>query len=142
MPYKDPEKQKQAKRAWVQKNRARTQEYHRRYRKEHPEVYTEAKISYRRKKLGEIQQWFAEFSKTMKCSQCPENRVPCLDFHHKDPATKYKAVSELMRGHHPLSVLLSEVDKCIILCANCHRMHHYNERNKSKADVTDKSDVN
>ena len=44
-----------------------------------------------------------------------------FDFHHLDPATKISEVSLLT---HDLEIAKQEADKCIMLCANCHRMVH------------------
>jgi len=64
--------------------------------------------------------------------------VPCLDcarrfptyameFDHRDPATKRKAVTRLI-GRTSTERLLEEVAKCDIVCANCHRMRTYRRR--------------
>lgn len=54
------------------------------------------------------------------CMNCPEHDPICLDFHHRDEKTKINTVSKikLMRG---LQVILDEIEKCDILCSNCHR---------------------
>lgn len=58
-----------------------------------------------------------------KCKVCGENRLPCLDFHHPNK-DKEKEVSLLLKNENR-SKILKEVNKCIILCANCHRIEHY-----------------
>jgi len=59
-----------------------------------------------------------------RCSTCGESRLPCLEFHHKDPGSKTGDVTLMIR--HPKKYnteqLKAEVDKCILLCANCHRI--------------------
>lgn len=47
-----------------------------------------------------------------------------FDFHHIDPTTKEKDPGLMMT--HSDEVLFKELDKCILLCANCHRIRHYN----------------
>lgn len=56
-----------------------------------------------------------------KCAICGYNKIPaCLEFHHIDPKTK--AYSIAAGGNcHDLELDLAEVQKCILLCANCHR---------------------
>lgn len=65
-----------------------------------------------------------------KCVVCGYNTcIWALDCHHKDPETKSFSVSK----YHSRSWdnLKPELDKCILLCANCHRELHYNnEMNK------------
>ena len=47
------------------------------------------------------------------------------DFHHLDPSIKEARVSELSGSSFKKAKL--EVDKCILVCANCHRLIHANE---------------
>ena len=56
-----------------------------------------------------------------KCQKCGyDNYRGALEFHHMDPSQKdptgLKAFS--------LKRLFAEVDKCMLLCANCHRETH------------------
>lgn len=54
---------------------------------------------------------------------CGETDVACLDLHHLDPSQKEGAVSELAYTWG-WERLLTEMEKCIVLCSNCHRKHH------------------
>lgn len=56
------------------------------------------------------------------CTECPEMDPACLEFHHRVPANKSGTVSNMMAG--PTNALLVELDKCDVLCANCHAKHH------------------
>lgn len=58
------------------------------------------------------------------CSFCKENNPICLDFHHLNPDKKIKAVSTIAR-HKSLSKMIIEINKCIVVCANCHRKIHF-----------------
>lgn len=69
--------------------------------------------------------WMAEYKKTCKCKFCNETRPQALDFHHRDPATKKAKVSALVKESYSLAVIKAEIEKCEILCANCHRVLHY-----------------
>lgn len=61
------------------------------------------------------------------CSQCKNEYHPAIfEFHHKDPSSKVKDPSKLLNGS--LSNLVKELEKCILVCANCHRLIH-NEEN-------------
>jgi hypothetical protein len=61
----------------------------------------------------------------MECNRCHfkpvnENEYCVLDFHHIDKKTKsFNISSGLMRQ---LPALVDEVNKCELLCANCHRI--------------------
>lgn len=50
-----------------------------------------------------------------------------FDFHHLDPKEKDIDPGLLMGASD--EVLFKELDKCILLCSNCHRELHYEETN-------------
>lgn len=53
------------------------------------------------------------------CLICGESLPRCLDFHHLDRGEKSFTVSK--RTIVSLPRLVSEIWKCVVLCANCHR---------------------
>lgn len=68
-----------------------------------------------------------------KCEICGYNKcISALDFHHIDPSEKDFTIS----NSKVLSFekCKSEVDKCILVCANCHREIHYNEVLKKRKE--------
>lgn len=69
-------------------------------------------------------EWFNDYKKTLKCSRCPEKHPSCLEFHHLDPKQKDLNVSNMIRKFNKEDVL-KEIEKCIVLCSNCHRKEHY-----------------
>ena len=66
-----------------------------------------------------------------KCEKCGYNKCEAaLEFHHKDPKEKDFQVShKALNYNEGIEKLYREADKCILLCANCHREIH-NELNK------------
>jgi hypothetical protein len=69
-------------------------------------------------------EWFEkEFASILICSKCGEKDRVCLDFHHLDPTSKDYNVSWLLR-YGSKKKIIAEVQKCIVLCANCHRKLH------------------
>lgn len=57
-----------------------------------------------------------------KCQVCGYNRcLWALDFHHLDPASKSFNISG---GTKSFESLREELDKCILVCSNCHREIH------------------
>lgn len=61
---------------------------------------------------------------TLKCSNCGDPRWYILDHHHVNPDDKYLGINS-MRGFYPLTTIMKEIEKCIVLCANCHREVEY-----------------
>ena len=64
-----------------------------------------------------------------KCEKCGDERPYVLDFHHRDKADKDFTIGKLKKGSS--EVLKSEIDKCVVLCSNCHREFHYLERKEN-----------
>jgi hypothetical protein len=58
-----------------------------------------------------------------RCVQCGYDRcIKAMTFHHRDPATKEFTVSQMLDRAWP--VLKAELDKCDLLCFNCHMEEH------------------
>ena len=75
---------------------------------------------------------YKEYKKTLKCSKCNESRPWCLAFHHTDPTKKDMTVSNIVT-YNSRKKLQEEIDKCIVLCHNCHADLHYRERHVGEA---------
>ena len=57
------------------------------------------------------------------CLDCKKSYPPAVyDFHHM--GNKKDCVGTMIRDNLKLETILEEVDKCILLCANCHRVRH------------------
>ncbi len=74
-----------------------------------------------------------------KCSQCNKNlknRPWIAVFHHSNPAQKEWAPSELM-NQKDWTVVANELDKCELICKNCHGILHMNieKYNSLKEDI-------
>lgn len=98
------------------------------YRKEHYEQNKQKYISKARVYNKSVADWFDEYKKTLKCEKCEESRWWVLDFHHLDPNEKEHSISVLKYGGSKPK-LLKEIEKCMVLCSNCHRDLHHQERN-------------
>jgi predicted HNH restriction endonuclease len=58
-----------------------------------------------------------------KCTDCGGEFHPAVyDFHHTDPNTKEGHIKDFIKLG--LKGARSELDKCVLLCANCHRTRH------------------
>jgi len=59
------------------------------------------------------------------CELCGYNKnLASLEFHHKDPSIKDFQLDLRKLSNSKMVDLLSEVEKCQLLCANCHRETH------------------
>ena len=58
-----------------------------------------------------------------KCERCGYNKcIEALEFHHMDPSQKDFTISGKSKA---FEYLKEEVDKCIMVCSNCHKEIHY-----------------
>lgn len=58
-----------------------------------------------------------------KCKKCGEKRIPTLDFHHI--SDKSFNISDGIKNGYSLNKIQKEIEKCEILCSNCHRMETF-----------------
>lgn len=72
----------------------------------------------------EIKTFFRELKKTLSCEICSESTPICLDFHHNDSSEKDFNVSQASFNGLSRDTIRKEIDKCTVLCANCHRKRH------------------
>lgn len=111
MPYSDKDKRKaynkQYGSGWYQRNREKTLERTRRRKKKEREK-------------------FKEFKAGLACFFCGFQHPAVIDFHHPEKSGEAK-VSELV-GKGSFKKAYEQAAKCIPLCANCHRIYHWMER--------------
>ena len=90
--------------------------YRKQRRLELPEIHR-AQALRRQKKNGD---WL--LSKKTPCIICGESEPMCIDFHHIDPSEKDFTIGQ--KRNIDKNILQKEIDKCVCLCANCHRKIH------------------
>ena len=81
-----------------------------------------------------------EFKLSNPCTSCGESNPIVLEFDHIDPKTKRNDISTMAAHGYSIATLEKEIEKCIILCANCHRQktakqqnwHSYKQKKRSK----------
>ena len=58
-----------------------------------------------------------------KCQRCGwEGALPAYEFHHLDPNSKVFAIGNV--ANRKWELIKQELDKCELLCSNCHRIEH------------------
>jgi hypothetical protein len=81
------------------------------------------------KKLSKTK--WAEYKATLACVKCGQNHPATLDFHHVIRLPTNRKIYELAASG-AWKIMVEELKKCIVLCANCHRIHHHEERETEK----------
>jgi L-lysine 2,3-aminomutase len=109
LPFKDPAKRKA---------------YHRAYSKKHYAENKEHYIEKSRKHKQATRDWIRSLKEGRICSQCGEDDPIVLDFHHPNPNEKGGTVANIAHRWSRKRIL-QEIEKCDVMCANCHRRHHF-----------------
>lgn len=96
--------------------------YHKQHYINNKKIYLNKSYAYRKQKATE----FRRFKSTQSCKYCGENFWACLDFHHRNRKTKKFKINDICRGEVSDKILKKELEKCDVVCANCHRKLHNN----------------
>jgi len=84
-------------------------------------------------KKGKLRQWYRELKENAECTECGFKHPAAIEFHHKDPMDKKFAISTMVQNGMDISLIKEELKKCIPLCANHHRIIHYDECSRTQA---------
>jgi hypothetical protein len=119
---KNPEKKKEYASRWYQKNREKVKEDSaRNYEK------NKAKRMRRSTELKQENKLKIIAHMGGKCRDCKGTFLPGVyDLHHIDPKTKDKDMHSITS--FGWERMLVEAEKCVLLCANCHRTRHIKEK--------------
>lgn len=102
-------------------------EYHKKwYAKNREKVIAQVNVLKARKR----KEW-QEFKATLACSKCGQAHPAIIDFHHIDRSHPKHSVN-LLISHGRWAKALEEIKKCVVLCANCHRIVHWDEKQAAK----------
>lgn len=115
-----------------EERRRKRREYAKRWRLANLDHYRASARQNNMKRYHEKMAIIRKHKRKQGCKRCPENDPVCLDFHHRDPATKSFAVSKGY-AHYSIERLFLEIAKCDLLCANCHRKLEARKRKRARA---------
>jgi hypothetical protein len=93
----------------------------------------EKHIALVRSREKKIKAWLREYKEFLGCELCGETHPACLEFHHVNPHEKKFSVSRV-NVYLSVRLLRREIAKCRLLCANCHRKEHWDERHPKTTD--------
>jgi hypothetical protein len=115
MPHKDPEAAKAWRREWW---------------KTAGKARTDQNAAARRRK-EEINEFLRAHKLSVGCADCGyRSHHAALEFHHEgdDKEINLSFAKSLDQARR-------EMQKCAVLCSNCHRIRHWNERHPCKPDI-------
>lgn len=79
---------------------------------------------------------YQEKVKIGKCQRCGyDKHVGTLHFHHRNPDNKLFGLSNCISCHKSWEKIKEEIDKCELICPNCHAIEHYIEKTKPKKEL-------
>jgi len=106
---------------WKEENIDKMREYRRTWYKKNKK-HAMSKIKERKSKL---RLWIKEYKAILKCERCGQNHPATIQFHHLDPSKKDFNISVAVKNSFSIEKIQEEINKCIVLCANCHCIEHY-----------------
>jgi hypothetical protein len=105
-------------------NREKRLEYMRKWNKRNYSINKESEIRRIKKRQRELVKWLQEYKRNFSCEYCGETEPICLDFHHIVKSSKDAHVGDVSQKGWGKARILNEIEKCIVLCSNCHRKLH------------------
>src|ERR1051326_8908190 len=116
MPYKDKEK---------------AAAYQKEYQRQNKDKLLERRWKKRRERELAIRDWFSKYKSELYCIECGERHPACLQFHHRDREEKSFTISDAVLRGTSIKTIIKEIEKCDVLCVNCHAKRHWRENHES-----------
>jgi hypothetical protein len=123
-----------------EEKKIKRKEYNDRYEQKHPEKAKENRERYNIKYYDQLKKNASKRQKIIgrknklkaieylggHCTDCKNEFPPYVyEFHHLDPTTKKYTITRIMG--RKWENIVPELNKCVLLCANCHRIRENKE---------------
>ena len=82
---------------------------------------------YRRHQRDDRLLFLFSYQAQVGCEKCGETNPIVLQFHHRPGTNKLFGVGNTSSRERKWDIILAELEKCDVLCANCHRLVHWDE---------------
>ena len=119
MPYKDRDKHleylRQYHKGWYQRNKVK-------------------RLAQKHERKMRMYELYQQIKSELRCSQCGESHPATLHFHHRNPKEKEFNIADFVKRGGSVEALYKEMEKCVVLCANCHAKLHYEQNKKAAED--------
>jgi hypothetical protein len=122
MPFKDKDRYQSEE--WKEYQRNYQRGWHQRHRTKRLARIYERKAA--------IYEYIQDIKSQLCCTDCGEQHPATLQFHHLHSEDKMFNIGDAVRDGISLDRIKQEIKKCIVLCANCHAIRHFNMRNKKQ----------
>lgn len=123
-----------------EEKRIKRKAYNDTYKEKHPDRVIEQKEKYKKTHIEQIRVRASNWQKIKgrenklkaieylggKCIDCNNKFSACVyDFHHLDSNEKESTIARIMG--RSWDNIVPELNKCVLLCSNCHRIRHHND---------------
>ena len=126
MPFKDPSRYQSEE--WKEYQRNYQRSWHQRNKEKRlARLYEQKAI-----RKAAIRDYIQNIKNQVCCVDCGQRHPATLHFHHLNSEDKAFNISEAIDKGLSLDTIKKEIEKCIVLCANCHFIRHYNMREKNQ----------
>ena len=106
-------------------------EYNQRHYKKNRDRILEQDKQYRK----ERREWINNYKLSKGCKVCGYNKcAAALDFHHPNDDKEFTIASNLWKNKE---VVLEEIEKCEILCKNCHAELHEKRKQNGRSEINE-----
>jgi hypothetical protein len=107
-------------------------EYQRNYQRGWHQRHKAKRLARMYEKKAATYEYVQNIKSQLRCVDCGERHPAALQFHHLNAEDKQFNIADAVRNGISLDRIKKEISKCIVLCANCHLIRHYNMRNKKQ----------
>ena len=92
------------------------------------------RAKYAKQKRQELKDYIEQYKIDHSCIRCGCNDPRCLEFHHKNPEEKKFSIFHAVHNRYSIKSVSEEIKKTVVVCANCHRIIHYEWAEENKHD--------
>ena len=144
IPLKDKKKQKEYDKQYYKENCEKRKAYSKQYRKDNPgkgkisdkkyyEEHSKRKSETDKKRRDKIKLYVNNYKLSKGCETCGYKKcVEALLFHHIDNKNKKFDISMVAKYGGNIEKIKNEINKCKVLCCNCHAELHAKLREEGK----------
>ena len=100
-------------------------EYDREYHKKRSPEKKQVKLDNQKARIDLSRQFIWDHFNSNPCVLCGEDDPIVLEFDHIDQTEKSFVIANMVT--YSIEAIQAEIDKCRVLCANCHRRHTANQ---------------
>jgi len=128
MPCKDIEKRREYQRKHYSENSKKINKVRKTWRENTPEKqkkYRERKAKTDKQRRERVKKYVNNYKLSKGCAICGYRKcAEALVFHHIDNGNKKFDVASVAKNGANVGRIKNEIDKCMVLCSNCHAELH------------------